>query len=156
MWTIGNVKGRNRSDETRLTMTSMNLSNKNATGTIPGGEGLAWSAWAPFAEAVEEVPREPGVYVARDQTTKKFVYVGHAGPRDSSGKRKPQGLRGRLVNKYAAGRAATSGLGEAAMDRALSNPAWLRRRLKAVEAGAVWRTTDWAKAALTDAGLELS
>jgi hypothetical protein len=39
--------------------------------------------------------------------------------------RRGQGIRGRLT-VYRRGRAAVSGLGEAAMDRALRDPDWLR------------------------------
>ena len=76
------------------------------------------------------------------------VYVGMAA------ERRGQGIRGRLA-VYRRGRAAVSGLGEAAMDRALADPKWLRHRLEQVETGMVWRTRDWASAALTRADLQV-
>jgi hypothetical protein len=98
-----------------------------------------WSLWFPFVEAVAVAPRLPGVYMAKDSA--QVVYVGMAA------ERRGQGIRGRLT-VYRRGRAAVSGLGEAAMDRALRDPDWLRARLEAVEKGADWRTRDWAAAAL--------
>lgn len=56
---------------------------------------------------------------------------------------------------YRRGRAAVSGLGEAAMDRALADADWLQARTDAVAAGAAWRTRDWARAALGRAELEV-
>lgn len=105
-----------------------------------------WSPWLPFAAAVGAAPRQPGVYMARDDDA--VVYVGMAA------ERRGQGIRGRLT-VYWRGRAAVSGLGEAAMDRALADPAWLRSRSEEVAAGASWRTRDWAKAALQRAELQL-
>ncbi|HET8962229.1 hypothetical protein [Nocardioides sp.] len=86
------------------------------------------------------------MYMARDDT--QVVYVGMAA------ERRGQGIRGRLT-VYNRGRAAVSGLGEAAMDRALADPGWLRARLTQVETGTVWRTRDWAKAALDRAQLQV-
>lgn len=106
-----------------------------------------WSSWKLFADAVKEAPRKPGVYMARDHAA-AVVYVGMAA------ERRGQGIRGRLT-VYWRGRAAVSGLGEAAMDRALADPAWLRSRADEVAAGTKWRTRDWAKAALQRAELEL-
>ena len=109
----------------------------------PGpSDGLAsWSGWLPFAVAAAEAPRTPGVYQARVGAAGPLVYVGMAG------ERRGQGVRGRLT-VYRRGRGAVSGLGEAALDRALADVTWLRERLERVEAGAVWRTRDWATAAL--------
>jgi hypothetical protein len=84
--------------------------------------------------------------MARDRD--QVVYVGMAA------ERRGQGIRGRLT-VYRRGRAAVSGLGEAAMDRALADPDWVRARLEQVEAGARWRTRDWATAALERAELDL-
>ena len=103
-------------------------------------------AWLPFVEAAAAAPRLPGVYMAKDSA--QVVYVGMAA------ERRGQGIRGRLT-VYRRGRAAVSGLGEAAMDRALRDPVWLRARLEAVEKGADWRTRDWATAALERAELQL-
>jgi hypothetical protein len=105
-----------------------------------------WSLWLPFVEAVAAAPRLPGVYMAKDSA--QVVYVGMAA------ERRGQGIRGRLT-VYRRGRAAVSGLGEAAMDRALRDPDWLRARLEGVEKGADWRTRDWATAALERAELQL-
>jgi hypothetical protein len=106
----------------------------------------SWSEWMPFAEAALNAPRQPGVYLAR--TASAVVYVGMAA------ERRGQGVRGRLT-VYRRGRAAVSGLGEAAMDRALADPDWLRQRLAQVEAGAPARTRDWASAAIERAALQV-
>lgn len=105
-----------------------------------------WSLWLPFAEAVDQAPRSPGVYMARDRY--QVVYVGMAA------ERRGQGIKGRLT-VYRRGRAAVSGLGEAAMDRALGDAEWLRGRLQQIERGVDWRTRDWATAALERAELEV-
>lgn len=76
------------------------------------------------------------------------VYVGMAA------ERRGQGIKGRLT-VYRRGRAAVSGLGEAAMDRALRDPDWLRQRLEQVEEGVDWRTRDWASSALERAQLQV-
>lgn len=81
------------------------------------------------------------MYQARLGADGALVYVGMAG------ERRGQGVRGRLM-VYHRGRGAVSGLGETALDRALGDVAWLRGRLKQVEAGAQFRTRDWATAAL--------
>jgi len=41
------------------------------------------------------------------------------------------------------------------MDRALADPDWLRSRLIQVKNGTVWRTRDWATAALERAQLRV-
>lgn len=105
-----------------------------------------WSPWYAFDNAVILVPRLPGVYMARDSA--QTVYVGMAA------ERRGQGLRGRLA-VYSRGRAAVSGLGEAAMDRALADPAWIRSRLVEVEHGVTRRTRAWAIAALERAQLRV-
>ena len=81
--------------------------------------GLQWAPWLLFEEAVRVAPREPGVYVARERPTGQIVYIGMAG------ERRGQGIRGRL-RIYLTGKAAVSGLGEAALDRALADPAVAR------------------------------
>ncbi|MFC9797252.1 hypothetical protein ACFVJI_32010 [Streptomyces sp. NPDC127584] len=106
----------------------------------------SWSAWVPLADA--EVPRLPGVYLARQGAAGPVVYVGMAGERSG------QGLRGRL-RRYASGKALASGLGEAVFDRALADASWLRDRLEEVEAGHPRRATDWGKAALAWADLHV-
>jgi cell division protein FtsL len=105
-----------------------------------------WSDWSPFADAVKAAPKEPGVYMAKD--TSQVVYVGMAG------ERRGKGIKGRLT-VYRRGRGAVSGLGEAAMDRALRDTDWLRQRLEQVEQGADWRIRDWATAALERAELQI-
>lgn len=107
-----------------------------------------WSEWVPFEDAASTAPLTPGVYVARDASTHQVVYVGMAG------ERRGEGVRGRL-RIYASGRAAVSGLGEAAMDRALADADWLRDRLAELEAGGVLRTKEWAQLALKRATLEV-
>lgn len=99
-----------------------------------------WSRWVPWRQAVAEAPPLPGVYVARDGDNGAVVYVGKAGERAAS---RP-GLRGRL-GVYASGKAAVSGLGEAVLDRALADPAWLRTRAARAEAGEPARAKDWAR-----------
>lgn len=112
-------------------------------------ESLAtWSAWVPLAEAVASAPLEPGVYMAREGADGPVVYVGMAGERHG------RGVRGRL-SVYSRGKAAVSGLGEAAMDRALADPGWLRSRLAEVEAGHSERAATWARLALQRAHLHL-
>ncbi|MFE7237347.1 hypothetical protein [Streptomyces sp. NPDC057580] len=102
--------------------------------------GLAeWSEWVPLQEAHVRAPLWPGVYLVRSGSAGPVVYAGLAGVR--SGK----GLRGR-IQKYSSGLA--SGLSEAALDRALADPVWLRARLAEVEDGRPMRAAEWAKAAL--------
>lgn len=78
-------------------------------------ESLAeWSPWVPFAEALAQAPRLPGVYLDSEGAEGPIVYVGMGGERAGSGR--PQGIRGRL-RVYASGKALTSGLGEGTRDR---------------------------------------
>lgn len=108
----------------------------------------AWSPWVPFAEALEHAPRTPGAYIARESASGSVVYVGMAG------ERRGQGLRGRL-RVYSAGKALTSGLGEAVFDRALRDADWLRQRLAEVEAGEAARAKVWGRLAFERAELEV-
>ncbi|MFC5803992.1 hypothetical protein [Streptomyces formicae] len=110
-------------------------------------ELAGWSAWVPLAAAAE-VPRLPGVYLARRGPGGPLVYVGMAGERGGSG------LCGRL-RRYTSGKALASGLGEAVFDRALADPAWLRERLAEVEGGSPMRATGWGKAALAWADIHV-
>lgn len=89
--------------------------------------GLRWSDWHPLDVAAPEATTDPGVYIARSGS--EVVYVGMAG------ERRGLGVRGRL-QIYARGRGAVSGLGEAALDRALADPAWLSDRLHRLHADA--------------------
>lgn len=107
-----------------------------------------WSAWAPFVESVANAPTVPGVYMTRERHSGQVVYVGMAGERGG------RGLSGRL-RVYLSGKAAVSGLGEAAMDRALADANWLGHRLAEVRAGSPGRTRVWAAQALTRADLEI-
>lgn len=108
----------------------------------------AWSAWVPLSEAVAAAPLLPGVYMAREGVGSAVVYVGMAG------ERRGRGIRGRLT-VYSRGKAVVSGLGEAAMDRALADPEWLRARLADVEAGQPERAAAWGRLALKRANLHL-
>lgn len=102
----------------------------------------------PFDRAVKAATTSPGVYMARETITKRIVYVGRAGERQG------QGVRGRL-RVYSNGKGAATGLGEAAFDRALADPAWLRSRLLQLESGVASRTLKWAQAAIERADLEV-
>ena len=109
----------------------------------------AWSAWRSFDErAVSEAPTTPGVYMLREGREGPVVYVGMAG------ERRGKGLRERL-RVYTSGKGMVSGLGEAAMDRALADAAWLRHRLQEVEAGRPERAKRWAAAAIARADLHV-
>ncbi|WP_198545120.1 hypothetical protein [Kitasatospora sp. NRRL B-11411] len=103
-------------------------------------------------EARFVVPRLPGVYMVRSGLDDQVVYVGCAEEWAGNGSRPAQGMRGRIA-KYTSGLA--SGLGEAAFDRALADPCWLRERLAEVEAGQPMRAAHWAKAAIGRVELEL-
>jgi hypothetical protein len=107
-----------------------------------------WSPWAPIAVATPAAPLTPGVYMARQGAAGPTVYIGLAG------ERRGMGLRGRLT-VYTRGRGMVSGLGEAALDRALADPAWLRERLTEVEADAPRRAKDWGAAAVAHADLHV-
>lgn len=87
--------------------------------------------------------------MARMGSDGPVVYVGMAGPRAGGG---VPGLCGRL-GRYASGRGMVSGLGEAATDRALADPEWLRERLAEVERGEPMRAQNWGRAAMARAGL---
>ncbi|MFF3403526.1 hypothetical protein ACFYW6_34155 [Streptomyces sp. NPDC002659] len=109
----------------------------------------AWAAWSPWVPLhAAQPPRTPGVYLARQGADGPLVYVGMAGVRSGAG------LSGRL-KRYTSGRATTSGLGEAALDRALADPAWLRERLHETEDGRPMRATEWGKAALQRADIHV-
>lgn len=105
-----------------------------------------WSPWAPFAHALAEAPRLPGVYLLRDPRDQVIRYVGMAGERTGSGR--PQGLYGRLT-VYRTGKGAVSGFGEAALDRALADPDWVASKLEHLRAFGPQRAKDWARDALS-------
>lgn len=104
-----------------------------------------WSPWRPFSETAATAPRTPGVYLFRLPDTAEIVYVGMAGERGSGGVGK--GLRGRLAI-YARGRGAVSGFGEAALDRALGNEAWLEDQLASLREHGPKRAKVWAQEAV--------
>ena len=110
---------------------------------------LQWAPWLSFEEAVRIAPRSPGVYVARERATQKIVYIGMAG------ERRGLGIQGRL-RIYLIGKAAVSGLGETALDRALADPAWLDHMIQRTRTEGPLRAKEWAAAALTRADLELT
>jgi hypothetical protein len=108
--------------------------------------GLEWSSWHSLAQAVKFATPSPGIYAARSDA--QIVYIGMAG------ERRGLGVRGRL-QVYGRGRGAVSGLGEAALDRALADPVWLEQRLAMLLTEGPSRSKDWAVAALRRAQLEL-
>lgn len=112
--------------------------------------GLAdWSAWAPLADALPEAPRSPGVYLLMEPAARVVRHAGHAGERAGSGY--PQGLHGRLRD-HLTGQAPVSGLAEAALDRALADPDWVRERLAGRPQGA----RRWAAAAVRRLELDVA
>ncbi len=100
-----------------------------------------WSAWAAFSQVALTAPKLPGVYMFRDPRSRMIVYVGMAGERAGSGAAK--GLWGRL-GVYRIGKGATSGFGEAALDRALNDERFLESQLRRVRAGETQRAKTWA------------
>lgn len=104
-----------------------------------------WSDWAPFPDAVLEAPRGPGVYLFRDADSGVIRYAGMAGERAGSGR--PQGLYGRL-GVYRSGKGAVSGFGEAALDRALADPAWVASQLESLRSDGPRRAKEWARDAV--------
>ncbi|KRF36100.1 hypothetical protein [Nocardioides sp. Soil805] len=112
-----------------------------------------WSGWAPFAEALPWAPRLPGVYLFREHDSHHVRYVGSAGERVGTGR--PQGLYGRL-SVHRTGSAPVSGFGEAALDRALADPAWVQDRLDGLRAGRAGRARDWAREAFVRLAPEVS
>lgn len=107
-----------------------------------GWERVAqWSGWVSLVDATRSAPLTPGVYIMRTGVAGPVVYVGMAGERHG------RGLRGRL-QVYASGKAAVSGMGEAALNRALRDLSWLRARLAEVEAGQPRTAKQWSRAAI--------
>lgn len=109
-------------------------------------EQVEWSPWRPLLEAAPDAPREPGVYMARQGPDGPVVYVGMAG------ERRGQGVRGRL-RIYTSGKGLVSGLGEAAFDRAVADPNFVRERLRTMEDSGPERGKLWGRAALLRADL---
>jgi len=112
-----------------------------------------WCPWTPFEEAIPLAPREPGVYLLREPLNGVIRYVGMAGERAGSGR--PQGLYGRLT-VYRSGKGAVSGFGEAALDRALADPAWIEQQLRDLRQNGPKRAQDWARDAVVRLGLEVT
>ncbi len=113
---------------------------------------IEWSNWVPFAEAVAQAPRTPGVYMAREGQSGAVIYIGMAGERRGSGT--PKGIQGRL-NVYATGKGIAGGLGEAVFDRALADPDWLRARLHELETVGPLRAKHWGVEAFLRADLQV-
>lgn len=112
-----------------------------------------WSPWAPFANALAEAPRLPGVYLLRDPRDQVIRYVGMSGERGGSGR--PQGLYGRLT-VYRTGKGAVSGFGEAALDRALADPDWVASKLNHLRTTGPQRAKEWARDAIGRLAPEVS
>lgn len=117
----------------------------DATGNVELG-ALTWSTWHPLSQAVKSATTSPGVYLAR--VDGEIAYVGMAG------ERRGRGVRGRLT-VYARGRAAVSGLGEAALDRALADESWLEERLNDLRRDGPTRAKEWAVAAMSRRPIEV-
>lgn len=117
-----------------------------AVGHASPDGAVEWSAWPLLLEAAPDAPREPGVYMARQGREGPVVYVGMAG------ERRGQGVRGRLLI-YTNGKGLVSGLGEAAFDRAVADPEFVRERLRTLEADGPERGKLWGRAALVRADL---
>ena len=99
-----------------------------------------WSDWKSFEIAAPHAPLVPGVYQMRKRDG-LIVYVGMAG------ERRGQGIRGRL-SIYRRGKGAVSGFGEAALDRALADAAFVEKHLEDVRAGNPVRALIWAQDAI--------
>lgn len=115
---------------------------------IPGGPLDQWSDWAPFSEAARSAPLGPGVYQLRLPASAEIVYVGMAG--ESSGR----GIRGRLA-VYRSGKGATSGFGEAALDRALADEKLVETQLVRLRQEGPRRARAWAQEAISWLGPEV-
>lgn len=71
-----------------------------------------------------------------------------------AGERRGQGIRGRLT-VYRRGKAAVSGLGEAVLDRALADQAFVQEHLDQLIAGQPKRAAGWAQDAVRWADLHI-
>ncbi|PPF59338.1 hypothetical protein C5C13_06245 [Clavibacter michiganensis] len=105
----------------------------------------AWSGWLPFLDAMRSIDRLLGVYLMR--TGGRIVYVRMAGKRTGTTGNMPRGMRGRLV-RYASGKAAASGFGDAALDRALADVDFLRNQLETLYRSERRQTIGWARDAI--------
>ena len=75
----------------------------------------------------------------------QIIYVGMAGERLGSGR--PQGLWGRL-SIYRRGKGAVSGFGEAVLDRALADEAFVSAQLETLRTNGPMRAKEWAITAI--------
>lgn len=112
-----------------------------------------WCPWRPFLTESTSAPRSPGVYVFRDPGSHIIRYAGMAGERAGSGR--PMGLLGRL-SVYRSGKGAVSGFGEAALDRALADAAWVQGQLARLEDEGPRRAKEWAADAILRLSPEVS
>jgi hypothetical protein len=94
-------------------------------------------------------PASPGSMSPANDRQDKLFYIGMAG------ERRGQGIQGRM-RIYMTGKAGVSGLGEAVLDRALADLAWLDRMTRRTRTEGPLRAKQWAQAALTRADLELT
>lgn len=109
-----------------------------------------WSPWRPWFEGIADAPTSPGVYLFRLSRSRQIVYVGMAGPRSAP----HPGVRGRLMI-YKRGRGATSGFGQAALDRALQDDDFVESRLAELRNGNPRRAHEWAQDAIDWADVEV-
>jgi hypothetical protein len=112
-----------------------------------------WSPWLPLATGVAQAPRQPGVYLFREPGTQVVRYVGMAGERAGGGR--PRGLSGRLL-AHLTGQEAVGGFGEAALDRALADAAWIEAQRARLDADGPRRARRWAADAIAWLGPEVS
>ena len=112
-----------------------------------------WSPWRPFLTEPTSAPRLPGVYLFREPGSQVIRYAGMAGERAGGGR--PMGLFGRL-SVYRTGKGAVSGFGEAALDRALADPEWIRAQLGRLESDGPRRAKAWAADAISRLSPEVS
>ena len=112
-----------------------------------------WSPWEPLEEALPHAPRDPGVYLLREPRTQLVRYAALAGERAGGGR--AQGLHGRLA-AYRTGRGAVGGFTEAALDRALADPAWLEHQLHRLRTTGAQRARAWGRDAVAHLAPEVS
>jgi hypothetical protein len=108
-----------------------------------------WSVWTPLAEALPEAPRSAGVFLLLEPSARVVRHVGRAGERSGGGS--PQGLYGG-IRALVTGHAPLTGFAEAALDRALADPDFVRERV----AGPPQPVRRWAAAAVRRLELDVS
>lgn len=117
-------------------------------------DGLArWTPWVDFESGAKVIDRLPGVYMMRTGDG-RIVYTGMAGERAGTSGRRPMGMFGRL-SRYTSGKAAASGFGEAALDRALADPRFVEHQLIALREEGPRRVTRWSQDAIAWFSVEL-